>query len=563
MRILGLSGSTHDPAACLVVNGNLVAAVEEERLTRIKHAPSTLPVSAAEQVMEIAGLGPNSIDLVAYFLDPEGFNRSLPGFVLSNWNRYLLHPKAYHTKRFLHRGKRYKQQAEDVVARLSIGAPITYIRHHAAHASAAFYGSGYDEAMILTADNIGEVESTQLAVGRGRQVSPIATQKAPHSLGMLYAAITGYLGFRPWDEEGKVMALAAYGTPIIEPEDVVKLSPPEFRLSRDFQLVETENYNRCYSKRLVDRFGPARTPDEPVEQRHKDIAASVQNAVEYAVVRLVSWLHDAVGIRQLCLAGGVAFNCRMNGVLLNLPFINSMYVFPAAGDSGAAAGAAMQLAVLHGDTPAPVRFAGLGKHYSEAEIETSVRDSGFKYCYIANPVSVATEVLLRDKIICWFQGRAEFGPRALGHRSILALPHVTGIRDYIKQYVDHRELWRPLCPSINADGDSRYFDKCHDSRFMNVAHWSRDGLNETLPEVFHVDGSARIQVVHEEESSLYEQLLLEIESATGYPILLNTSFNSAGIPIVETPKDALDVFRHLPVPALVMGHFYVEKEATA
>jgi carbamoyltransferase len=561
MNILGISGSTHDSSASLIINGNIFMAVEEERITRLKHARGQKPIHAIETILKRANLRPEEIDLVSYFLDPKLYNRQALGHVLvGDPGRYLLHPRSYRTTKFLKRGNRYENDLLELLTFLKIKAPVEYVPHHLAHAASAFFLSDFDSAMILILDNMGELASTSLLVGNDTELKMLKSQNIPHSLGMFYSAITEYLGFTPWDEEGKVMALSSYGNQILPLDHIVKIKNGEFRINRDFQMVETIGHDRCYSKKLIKRFGPSRKKDGEINQRHRDISASIQNATEAVSKELVKYINKETKLNKLCVAGGVALNCKMNGELYKLDFVEDIYVPPAPGDNGASLGAAIYSMVLREKKrPKPLIKAGIGPAFSNDEIKKRLELDGISYIKLNNPAKTAAELLLKEKVIAWYQGELEFGPRALGHRSILALPNSINLRDYINKEVKNRELWRPLCPSITATHVNEYFHISNNARFMNIAVESTDYAKKRIPGVIHIDGTARIQVVYQEESEVFFDLLNIIGNETGDPILLNTSFNRKGEPIVSTPRDALFCFEAMPIKTMVMGDYLIQK----
>jgi carbamoyltransferase len=563
MNILGISGSTHDSSASLILNNEVFMAIEEERLTRKKHSIGQKPLNAIKALLRNAGISVKDIDLVSYFIDPHLYSAQAPFHVLfRDPQKYLFHPKQYRIKQFLNRGKRYITELDNLLSEAGLTAPKEYVQHHLAHAAGAFYLSGFDEAMVLVVDNMGELDSTTLLYGKGKKLNILKTQKIPHSLGMFYAAMTAYLGFKPWDEEGKVMALAAYGNPIISLEKMVTLTNKGFRIKKAFQMIQTRNYERCYDLGLVKMFGSARRPEERITQLHKDIAASLQYATEEVCKHLVSIMHEFTASRKLCVSGGVALNCKMNGELFKLPIVDEIYVPSAPGDSGSSLGAAVYSLVKHTNKiPKPIRIAGLGQGFTDEQIFNAISNSGMHFSRINDPAKIAAELLKKEGVIAWFQGRAEFGPRALGHRSILALPQNKEIRDFINTMVKHREQWRPLCPSIAEKSVKEYLENSTDGRFMNVAFEATSYARQRIPAVIHTDNTSRAHAVNSIESKQYARLLDIIGETTGDPVLLNTSFNNKGEPIVDSPTDAISAFRIMPINSLLIGNYVVRKNS--
>jgi carbamoyltransferase len=561
MKILGISGSTHDSSASIIVDGKIVACVEEERLSRNKHATRELPIKSSMEVMDIAGVKPEDIDYVAYFINPRKYNKEVVGHIFwGDPQRYLLHPVKYRTINFLKRGIRYKKEALSTIKSLGLKAPIVWVDHHMAHAASSFLLSPFNEAMVVTIDNMGELDSTMLAYGKGNEIKKILTQNIPHSLGMFYAVITQYLGFNPWDEEGKIMALAAYGKPTIDSGKMITFKNGKFFINKDFQMIQTLKRERLFKKVLEDKFGKSRKRDEPIEQKHKDFAASAQLAIEKTMIEVVSWLHSKTKSRNLCLAGGVVLNCKLNGELSKLPFIDNVYVTPACGDNGTSLGAATYVYTkMTKKRPEQLVEAGLGRVFSDEQIENVLKNSNLKYIKSDYVESEAANILSKENIIAWFQGGSEFGPRALGHRSILGLPQKESTRDYINREVKGRELWRPLCPSVLAESASIYFDDKSQTKFMNIACNATKIGREKIPAVIHVDNTARIQIVSEIKNKPYYKLLNELKKINGIPVVLNTSFNFRGEPIVYSPEDAIKTFNKMQIRTLIIGNFIVTK----
>ena len=561
MIILGISGSSHDPTATIVSDGGVLAVIEQERLSRIKHAPNTLPIEAAQVALKESRITPKDIDRVAFFLDPTQFDRNVFKHVLiTDWQRYLIQPLSYRTLQFLYRGMRYRREALEVVRAVGINAPIEFVPHHLAHAALAFWGSSFDEAMVLTIDNMGELDSTMLAHGVGTDLNVLKTTCIPHSLGMLYGAITDFLGFLPWNDEGKVMALAAFGKPLCVFDDVVKVRDGQFRVAKIFQMHQRVKGKNCYHYGLKRIFGEPRLPHEPLKQRHADIAATVQWIIEETVKKLIGWMYKRTGCSHLCLAGGVAQNCRLNGSLLKVPGIKRLYIPPFPSDAGASVGAAFFVwSKATGKRPKPIKTASLGRSFSDQKVRMALTNSGFKWRK-SSEIYKETAALLKDsKVIAFYQGRSEAGPRALGQRSILALPGSQSIKDYINKAVKHREPWRPFGSAILATVAEKYFPGSIDSHFMNIAYSANNTALEQLPAVIHVDQTARVQTVREDVNPQFASLLKKVEMVTGAPILLNTSFNGAREPIVDSPDDAMRTFAAMPLKHLVIEDYIVLK----
>ena len=562
MIVLGISGSSHDPTVTIVCDGEVLIVVEQERLSRIKHAPKTLPIEAVKVALRESKISSNEIDRVAFFLDPDLFEKNVYKHVfLKDWKRYLLHPLSYRTFQFISRGKRYRREAYEVIQHAQISAPIDFVSHHLSHAAIAFWGSSFQESMVLTIDNMGELDSTMLAHGVGPTLNVLKTISIPHSLGMLYGAITNFLGFRPWNDEGKVMALSSFGKPLVDITDVVKFHCGQFKLVRTFQMHQSAIHNNCYHSGLKKIFGKPRLPNEPLRQRHADIAATAQYILEETAKKLVYWMFKRTGCSNLCLAGGVAQNCKLNGELLKMPEINRIYVPPFPGDAGASVGAALLVwSKKTGKRPKAIRSASLGRSFSEEEFRIALAKFKFMWRKSTDIYKETVSLLKKSKAIAFYHGRSEAGPRALGNRSILALPESLSIKDYINKSVKHRESWRPFGSAILASAAEKYFPGALDSYFMNIACKVTKSVADQIPAVVHIDQSARVQIVVKEENPKFAALLEEVEKATGVPILLNTSYNKANEPIVDSPYDALQTFSAMPIKHLVIEDYIVSKE---
>jgi carbamoyltransferase len=440
---------------------------------------------------------------------------------------------------------------------------VYFVDHHYAHAASAFLPSPFEEAIVLTMDGTGEWTTLAAGTGAGTSIRLKESLRFPHSLGLLYSAVTAHLGFKVNGGEGKVMALASYGKPSLRDAFSKLIEIREdgsFRLNLDYfsfhyDLVMT-------SPRFSEIFGPPRRHEEPILPEHQDLAAALQATVEDVVLRLVRHAHRTYGLDRLCLAGGVALNCVANGRILRETPIREIFVQPAAGDDGGAIGSALYLYTrLFGGRRRWRMRVDLGPSYSDAEIEAYLKRVQATYEDVGAerlPARVA-ELLAEGKIAGWFQGRMEYGPRALGNRSILADPRREGIQDVLNERVKHREPFRPFAPAVCQEDAGSYFDTEHPSPFMLLAVPVRAGKKAAIPGVVHVDGTARLQTVSEEEAPLFHRLLREFGRRTGVPVLLNTSFNIRGEPIVCSPQDAYEGFLQTEMDVLAMGRFVVHK----
>jgi len=561
LNILGIGGFSHDSAAALVCDGKLVAAIEEERLSRIKHQGG-VPILAAQACLDIAGLKKDDIDHIACYMKPlKRLVRRIPYRLMQGF-RSPLFSSAYLFYELVH-------NAQYVVGMRGLCGKKTrlhFLDHHPAHAASAFLVSPFDEAALLSIDYIGEWAATWLGIGRGTDLACLKTINYPHSLGVLYSAITDYLGFRRASDEYKVMGLASYGEPEFEKEFdqiVTQSSDGSYRLDLSWFQCHYAPGSRVgyFSPKFYERFGPPRRPDEPIEERHRNLAASAQRVLEKTVLNLATRLHEQTGLSQLCLAGGVALNCSMNGRLLREGPFSSIFVQPAAGDDGIAIGAAFQL--YHRLTGSPrafvMRDACLGPSYTDQQIRDALDLAKISYEEVLDIPERTARLIADGKIVGWYQGRMEFGPRALGARSILADPTRLDMKDLINKYVKHREEFRPFAPSILEERACEFFEGCRQSPFMLFVYPVRPEKRQQVPAITHVDGTARVQTVARDVNPLYYATIEAFERLKGVPMVLNTSFNVNKEPIVNTPLDAIRCFYGTGMDALVLGRYVVLK----
>jgi carbamoyltransferase len=543
MRVLGVNAIFHDPAAALVVDGRTVAAAEEERFTRRKHGKRPVPFSAweppgnaARWCLEKAGLTPADVDVIAYSYDP----------------RLAARGQAGHDERWEQLRTLYAQRAPRFLATAVPGldaAAFEYVPHHVAHAASAglaapFGGDGTD---VLVLDGRGEAHSHLSGTYQGGSLTTLAAQRLPHSLGLMYEDLTAHLGFLRSSDEYKVMALASYGTPRF--------------------LDELRDHVRAtgdggFTTDPLDwgALAKSRAPDEPWTQDHADLAASVQTRLEEVVCDLAAWLHGRTGSARLTMAGGVALNCVANSRLAEQGPYDDIWVQPAAGDAGTALGAALHVAAAGGDAVAPMPGAGLGREWTAGELAARLETAKIPYERPRDLVAVVADALARDEIVAWFQGRAEWGPRALGHRSLLAHPGNPGNVERLNA-VKGREQFRPIAPMVSLDHAGEVFDGPLPSPYMLFVHEVRPGWRDRIPAVVHVDGTARIQTVARADEPLVADLLDAFHARTGLPVIVNTSLNTAGRPMVDDPRDALECFGSAPVDLLAIGPYVVRRRA--
>jgi carbamoyltransferase len=572
MYTLGINAAFHDTAACLVADGRVVAAAEEERFTRIKHGKRPVPFStwelpfhAIDFCLREAGIDLVEVDHVAYSFDPwlllgarrgdetialplEPSAHPTPAEWESGWDPLFL-SSIVNAPRHLAGGVPHHLQARFRGAQPDRPYRWHFVDHHTAHAASAFLPSPFARAAVLTLDGRGERATTSYARGCDTSLERIGQVDFPHSLGILYEQVTGYLGFLHSSDEYKVMALASYGRPAYV-EDF-----------REIVQLGSDGQYTIRPPRLEERFGPARERGGAFEQRHYDLAHSLQVVLEETALALARWLHEETGEDDLCLAGGVALNCVMNARLRDLGPFRRIWVQPAAGDAGTALGAALWVdARERGGDERPYRMehAFLGPAYGDDEIERFLQWSKLAYRRLDDVAAETAALLAQDKIIGWFQGRMEFGPRALGARSILASPLRSEMQARLNEIKD-REDFRPVAPVVLEEAAGEWFARANVSPFMLFVHDVRPECADRIPAVRHVDGTARIQTINRAQHPLYHDLLAAFAARTGVPVLVNTSFNTRGEPIVCTPRDAVECFWTSPLDALVIGPFLLEK----
>lgn len=577
MYTLGINAVYHDPAACLVKDGQVIAAAEEERFTHVKHGKRPIPFStyqlpfyAIDYCLAEAGINLVDVQHIAYSYDPflllgsyraeatitlplEPSAHPLPAEWEAAWDPLFL-SSIVNAPRHLVGGVPHHLQARFRGAGLEGPYRWHFVEHHLAHAASAFYASPFQQAAVATLDGRGEKATTSYARGEGEHLERLGQVNMPHSLGLLYERVTEYLGFLPASDEYKVMALASFGRPryLVDFQEIIQLGS-----NGDYQIQ---------ALRLTDRFGPARSKGGPLEQRHYDIARSLQLALEETVLTLMAWLHQTAQSENLCLAGGVALNCVMNARLRDRGPFERIWVQPAAGDAGTALGAALCIdlqarAATNGRSASRqycMDHAFLGPAYSDAEIEAFLTWSKLPYRRLTHVAEEAAALLAEDKIIGWFQGRLEFGPRALGARSILASP-LSGTMQARLNEIKDREDFRPVAPVVLEEEAADWFVGAEVSPFMLFVYEISSDKAEYIPAVRHVDGTARIQTINRAQNPLYYDLLKAFQHRTGVPVLVNTSFNTRGEPIVCSPRDAIECFWTSPLDALVIGSFLLEK----
>ncbi|HEV3400489.1 MAG TPA: carbamoyltransferase C-terminal domain-containing protein [Acidimicrobiales bacterium] len=539
MRVLGVNAIFHDPAAAVVVDGVTVAAAEEERFSRRKHGKEAVPFSvwevpqqAAAWCLSEAGLSPEDLDAVAYSYDPG----------------LLPHPDDVTADAWEGLRTLYAREAPSFLQSALPGLDpggVRFVPHHVAHAASAHLAAPYPSSAVLVLDGRGEVASHLAGRSAGGDLEILHTQRLPHSLGLLYEEVTEHLGFRRSSDEYKVMALAAYGRPRFL-EELRRTIRPTGDGGFEIEPLDLSAF--------VKRRGKA----EQVDEDHADLASSVQTRLEEVLLDLAGWLHGRTGERHLTLAGGVALNCVANARIAAEGPFEHLWVQPAAGDAGTALGAALHVAHALGDDTQPMGGADLGRSWSDGDLEAWLTTADVRYERPPDLAEAVADVLASNGVVAWFQGRSEYGPRALGHRSLLADPRRAENLSRLND-VKGREQFRPVAPMVSLERASEIFEGVFPSPYMLFVHRVRPGWRDQLPAVTHVDGTARAQTVDRRQEPLVAALLDAFARRTGVPVLVNTSLNTAGRPMVDDPRDALECFGSAPVDALAIGPFLVRR----
>jgi carbamoyltransferase len=594
MWILGISAFYHDSAAALIRDGEVMAAAQEERFTRKKH-DARFPAHAVRFCLESTGVGPDQLEAVVFYEKPflkferllENYLAFAPrglrsfGMALPLWIREKLFQKDLLCR-----------ELETIWPKSEWAGRLLFAEHHQSHAASAFFPSPFEDAVVLTMDGVGEWTTTSAAVGHGNRVEISSEIRFPHSLGLLYSAFTYYTGFKVNSGEYKVMGLAPYGEPRYAQTILDRLidlkDDGSFRL--DLQYFDYCTGLTMTNSRFDDLFGgPPRRPEEPLTQRHMDLATSVQVVLEEAVLRMSCSLASKTGARNLCIAGGVGLNCVANGKVLRSGRFKGIWIQPASGDAGGAVGAALAAYYIHKDQPRRLngrldgmRGAYLGPSFENGDVERRLAKAGAKYTVHADGelIERTVDALVEGKAVGWFQGRMEFGPRALGNRSILGDARSPSMQSLLNLKVKYRESFRPFAPSVLREDVQDWFEMDTDSPYMllvaDVLERRRiamtpeqrnlfgiDKLNvprSEIPAVTHVDYSARVQTVHAETNPRYHALISAFKARTACPVIVNTSFNIRGEPIVCTPEDAFRCFMGTEIEVLVVENCFLRKE---
>jgi carbamoyltransferase len=577
MNILGINAYHGNASAAIVCEGRLVAAVEEERFNRVKYAAG-FPAQAIRYCLKEAGLELKDIDHVAVPRNPYArlgtklfYAMRMPSFARERMKvlaKFTGIPEAL------------AQAFDTDPARVT--AKFKRVEHHKAHLASAFFVSPFERSALLSADGLGDFASTMWGSGTGNRMKIDGAIAFPHSLGLFYSAVTQYLGFLKFGDEYKVMGLGAYGEPeqLDAVRNIVRAHDDGFRLGLEYfthhrtgpemswaEADKTPILGKMFSEEMEKLLGPKRSPEEPLEQRHKNLASALQLRLEEIYLGMLKRLAERTGLKAVCLAGGVAFNCVANGKIFDKTGFEQVYVQPAAGDAGLAVGAAYYVwyQILGKPRSFVMDHAYWGPGYTRDEIRRAIDANGLAQngCRVEelaeeNLMQRTAAIVADGKILGWFQGRAEWGPRALGNRSIVADPRRPEMKDILNQRIKHREIFRPFAPSILAESTGEWFEKSHPSPFMTLAYSVRPEKRDKIPAPTHVDGTGRLQTVTREANPRYWSLIKSFEQLTGVPVVLNTSFND-NEPIVCRPEEALDCFQRTQMDALVLGDFLITR----
>ena len=597
MNILGISSFYHDSAACIVVDGEIISAIQEERLTRIKH-DSQFPVKAIVECLKIAGLNISQIDKIVFFEKPFlKFERLLETYLAFAplGIRSFIKSMPVWLEEKLFQKKSIKAELTQLGFTSDQLQELYFSDHHLSHAASAFYPSPFEESLVLTIDGVGEWSTTSVYVGKGHKLELKKKIHFPHSLGLIYSAFTAYCGFRVNSGEYKLMGLAPYGRPLYA--DLIKEHLIDIKEDGSFKL-NMDYFNYCTGLTMTNRKfdklfgGHFRFPEQEIAQVHMDLAASIQVVIEEVILKICKDLKETFSIENLCLAGGVALNCVANGKIKKSQMFKNIWIQPAAGDSGGALGAALAY-YYHDQEKARIvsseedRMKGsyLGSHYTDNEIESELKRHhlSFEKADDEKLFDLATDMLIEGKSIGWFQGRMEFGPRALGNRSIIADARNPEMQKKLNLQIKFRESFRPFAPSILEEKCSEFFSNVEKSPYMLlVDHFKEKYIiadmgelqnakgmellnipKTAFPAVTHVDFSARIQTVSKMTNPIYHKLIEVFYKKTNCPMLVNTSFNVRGEPIVSSPHDAINCFLGTELDVLILNNYIVHKKSVS
>lgn len=567
--ILSIKFGGHDCAASLMVDGELLACCEQERYSRDKHS-RRFPNDAIADCLRIGSLTMGQVDEIAFVNDLKRYIREI-----------YLRPALEDDERLdfmmtdIERIRSAYNMETRVREETGFDGPVTFHRHHLCHMASAYFPSGFDNALLACIDGFGESETSSIGIGTGGDIEVAHMGgRNPHSMGLLYSAITFFLGWKHHCDEGIVMGLASYGDATAKIPGRKRTYYDVFaeilRPTGDYTFEVDQTWMAYYGIRdkwihdkFIDMFGPKRNHENEITDHHRNIAAALQKRLEDVVLDQLKHGRSEFGLGKLCLSGGVALNCSMNSVILKSGLFDEIFVQPASGDQGTTIGACYIAYKAHGNSVRPRREHDFcrGSRFNEAEVRQALEASGMPICKPDDLYDLTAERLEQGKIVAWFQGGAEFGPRALGNRSILCRPYPAEVKDHLNAKVKFREPFRPFAPAVLAEYAEEYFDIGQESPHMLFAVQVKPGKKDEIPATVHVDGSCRVQTVKESNNPRFRGLIEAFHRRTGVPVLLNTSFNVKGQPIVNSPEDAIDCFKSTSIDCCVIGDFFLEKAA--
>jgi len=567
MKVLGIHYGGHDSAAALMVNGKLIAASSQERYDHVKHSRA-FPMGAINDCLKTAGIGIEELDEIAFandsmyklrefYLKPALENEERIKFLIEDFNKF----------------KTTFEMENTIRKETGFKGKINFYRHHLCHLASCYYPSGFQDALLISLDGIGEIDTGMYAIGKDGDINIVHNStRYPDSLGLIYSAITFYLGWMHHCDEGIIMGLACYGKPHdqvpghnqsyyeVFSDIIQEKGDIDYHINRDY-IAYHEEKNKWVSDKFYALFGSKRDYSEEITQHHKNIAAALQLRLETVVLKHLKQLKETHKVNKLCIAGGVGLNCSMNGVIEKSKLFDELFVQPASGDDGLTVGACYLASVNAGLKIKPEKYHDfyLGTVFTEDEIKTAVESSGAKFHKPEDVYEATAKLLSEGKIIAWHQGRSEFGPRALGNRSILTKPFPASMKDYINAKVKFREEFRPFAPAVLKEHCNTYFDIGQESPHMLIACHVQPDKKDVIPAVVHVDNTCRVQTVGEDNNLRFRKLLEAFYKETGVPVLLNTSFNVKGQPIVNTPDEAIQCFQSTAIDNLVVGDYILFK----
>ncbi len=552
--ILGIGGYTIDSSATLLIDGKLIGSINEERFTRKKHQGGW-PKNSIEYLMKLESLKPNDIDYVTFTYDPEIRLKKRLNYCFKNffYNPYFISKYMFYEWNFV---RKFKKKLSDFSKKTN--SQIIYVKHHDAHAASAYFMSDFDKTAYYTIDWRGEWETSTSGTYIDSKLNQLNRSEYPNSLGLFYNALTQYLGFGSNDEY-KVMGLSSYGSPEFfnDFSEIIKVNNGKLLINNDY--IDEFKYP-FLKKKFYQKFGSSRHPRTKLSKHYKNIASSVQKVFEDCAISQISHLQEITKLKNLVIAGGCALNGLMVGKITEKTKFDKVFVPPAPGDDGLSLGSAFYVnQIVNKKKKYVYRSASLGTSYSDKAIKKILKDTKLRIIYSKNITKDTALLLKKGKVIGWFQGRMELGPRALGNRSILASPLIKNMKDKINKKIKFRENFRPFAPAVIEEKTNKFFIYNGKSSYMNIVRPVREKYKSILPAITHVDGTARIQTVNKVHAKLFWKLISEFGKLTKYPILLNTSFNVMGEPIVENPHQAIKCFEKTDLDYLIIGNYIIQK----